>query len=67
MTYKVPKDLLSERELDMIRGKMLAGVATKKEQSSILTYLNVLEALIEDASDNDFYGTEGWRHAIGWD
>jgi hypothetical protein len=56
----------SERELDMIRGKMLIAKATQAELHSFLEYVNFLEVLVEEASIQDFYGTEGWRHRLGW-
>lgn len=59
--------LRSERELDEIRGKMLVCAATQEELHAFLYYVNVLESLVDDASMEDFYGTEGWRHHIGWD
>lgn len=61
------KDILSEKELDMIRGKMLVAAATQEELHDFLRYVSVIEGLVEDASIEDFYGTEGWRHRIGWD
>lgn len=59
--------LKSERELDMIRGKMLVGAATSDELQAFLTYVSTLEGLVEEASKEDFWGSEGWRHKIGWD
>ena len=55
-----------EKELNIIRGKMMINAATQYETDKILEYINTLEALVEEASDADFYGTEGWRHRIGW-
>jgi hypothetical protein len=60
----MPK-LLTERELDTIRGKMLAGAASPRELQDFLRFVNVLEGLVEEASMADFYGTEGWRHKVG--
>lgn len=59
--------LLSERELNMIRGKMLVAAATPEELRAFLSYVTLLESLVEEASNEDFYGTEGWRHRVGWD
>lgn len=56
-----------ERELDMIRGKMLVNCATRQELCDFLTYVSNLETLVEEASNDDFWGSEGWRHMIGWD
>lgn len=57
--------LLKMRELDTIRGKMMVGHATPEEMRDFLTYVSALEGLIEDASIEDFYGTEGWQHKLG--
>ncbi|GAF76704.1 unnamed protein product [marine sediment metagenome] len=57
----------SMRELDMIRGKMLVAAATKEELADFLTYVTTLESLVEEASSEDFYGTDGWQHRIGLD
>ena len=57
--------LRSERELNMIRGKMSVGKATQKEVMDFLTYVTALEGLVEEASNEDFFGTEGWQHRIG--
>lgn len=57
-------EILPERKLDEIRGKMLIAHATPKELQSFLFYVNKLEELVEDASNEDFYGTEGWRRVV---
>lgn len=62
----LPK-LEPENRLNEIRGKMLVNAATREELHAVLDYINALEVLIDEASDEDFYGTEGWRHKIGWD
>lgn len=59
--------VIPEKELDAIRGKMLVGHATASELQDFLNYVLALEELVEWASMEDFYGTEGWRHRIGWD
>jgi len=55
------------RELDVIRGKMLVGHATIEELQDFLSYVSALEGLVEDASVEDFYGSEGWQHRLGID
>lgn len=57
--------LKSEKELDMIRGKMLINKATQEELNEFLKYVSVIESLIDEADLEDFYGTEGWRNKIG--
>lgn len=58
-------ELLSERELNILRGKSLVNKITGKEALSILNHLAVLEAKMDEADCDDFFGTEGWRHYFG--
>jgi hypothetical protein len=58
-------ELRSESELDMIRGKMMVAAATDKEQRDFLTYVASIEGLLEEADNDDYFGSEGWRHRIG--
>jgi hypothetical protein len=55
----------SEKELNMIRGKMIVGKASIEEVRNFLEYVSIIEGLVEYASEQDFYGTEGWRHWVG--
>ena len=57
----------SERDLNIIRGKMMVNAATQKELLDFLTFVTKLESLVEEASMEDFYGTEGWQKRMGWD
>ena len=59
--------MMTEREVDMIRGKLSVGAATLNETYDFLVYVEALEQLVEEASVEDFYGSEGWKHRIGWD
>jgi len=61
------KKLKSLKELNIIRGKMMVGAATAEEQRDFFTYVNEIEELVEEASIEDFYGTEGWQHRLGLD
>lgn len=58
-------ELRTNKELNMIRGKMMVGHATPEELRDFLSYVSALEGLVEDASVEDFYGTEGWQHVLG--
>ena len=31
----------------------------------LLDYINILEDLLDEADQEDFFGTEGWRHHAG--
>jgi len=57
----------TEKELNIIRGKIEVNFTTKYEITEFLKYVSAIEALVEEASDVDFYGTEGWRHRLGWE
>jgi hypothetical protein len=60
-------ELKTEREINEIRGKMLVRHATEKEIQHFLFYVSKLEMLVDEASCEDFYGTEGWKRYIGLD
>jgi hypothetical protein len=64
MSKNIPK---TERELNEIRGKLQTGSANCEDIEKFLAYTEVVEELVEEASGEDFYGTEGWKHRIGWD
>ncbi len=57
----------TEKELNIIRGKMESNTASKKEIKTFFLYVDTLEDLVKEASSEDFYGTEGWKHRIGWE
>lgn len=59
--------MLSEREINMIRGKLSVNEVNVSEINEFLKYVDKLEDLLEDGDMEDFYGTEGWRHSLGWD
>lgn len=55
------------RDLGIIRGKLSTLTATKEEVEKFLKYVTDLEELVGEASEQDFYGTEGWEHRLGLD
>ena len=57
--------MISERDINIIRGKMLVAKATPKELQEFLKYVNAIEQLLDEEDMNDMFGTEGWRHNIG--
>lgn len=61
MKTKLP----TEQQLNIIRGKMLVAAASIDELHDFLRYVGELEVLVDEASQEDFYGTEGWQHKIG--
>ena len=57
--------MLSSRELNTIRGKASVGHATTTEIMSVFQHLDELEMQFEELDNEDFFGTEGWRHFFG--
>lgn len=57
--------LLKQRELDMIRGKVMAGAATQDEMMSVFYHYDLIEIKMDELDCEDFLGTEGWRVFMG--
>jgi len=57
--------LLTQRKLNIIRGKAMVGHATPKEILSVFEHLDAMERKLDDLDPEDFFGTEGWRHFFG--
>lgn len=56
---------LTDKELNIIRGKAIVGHATPEEILSIFSHLDSLESKLDETQEDDFFGTEGWRHFFG--
>jgi len=54
----------TEKELNIIRGKMSVGKANETEILEFMEYVDKLEELVEQASNEDFYGTQGWKYTV---
>jgi hypothetical protein len=61
MKFEKPR-LLTEQELNMIRGKSLVEKATAAELMSVFGHYDLIEQKLEELDYQDFFGTEGWRH-----
>lgn len=55
---------LTQKELNIIRGKASVGHATTDEIMSIFRHLDLLELNLDVADTEDFFGTEGWRRFL---
>ena len=64
MAFARPK-LLSDKELNTIRGKAMVGHASVEEIVSVFGHLDSLEMKLDDEMRGDAFGTEGWRHSFG--
>jgi hypothetical protein len=56
------------KKILLTRGKLLANPkwVTKRESEILCEYINQLEELLDSLDDEDTFGTEGWRHRIGF-
>jgi hypothetical protein len=57
--------LLSESELNTIRGKSIVGKASTVEIAKVFGHIDSLEMKLDEAEDEDCFGPEGWRHKFG--
>ena len=57
----------SDRVINTIRGKNLVGKASKEDIDLLFEQLDAFEQFLDDWDQDDNFGTEGWRHAIGID
>lgn len=51
--------------LNVIRGKNLVAAATRDDVNKLFEHIDALEDLLDDADEDDVFGTEGWRHELG--
>lgn len=57
----------TDRTLNIIRGKNLVGKADKGDVLKLFEHIDAMEELLEEADQDDVFGTEGWRHRLGID
>ncbi len=57
----------SDRVINTIRGKNLVGKASKDDIDLLFEQIDAFEQFLDDWDQDDNFGTEGWRHAIGLD
>ena len=55
----------SNNVINTIRGKNIVGKATKEDVLILFEHLDALEMLLDEADDDDLFGTEGWKRRIG--
>ena len=58
---------MSKEDFYVIKGKILSGSATIEEATEFMGVVDKVFGMVEDASQEDFYGTEGYEHVLGWD
>lgn len=57
--------MLSEREMNILRGKAMCKATTPEDTIAVLNHLALLEMRLDEADFDDALGTEGWRHFVG--
>ena len=57
----------TDQTINTIRGKNLVGKADKADVDKLIEHIDALEIFLDDNEQDDQFGTEGWRHAIGLD
>jgi hypothetical protein len=67
MGGRMKMKLLTDKELNIIRGKVMVGGATIAEILSVFGHLDAMEDKLDELDEQDFMGTEGWRHYLGLD
>jgi hypothetical protein len=57
----------TDKTINTIRGKNLIGRADKADVDKLIEHIDALEMFLDNHEQDDQFGTEGWRHAIGLD
>lgn len=57
----------SEKKYNILLGKLAVGELTQEERSDLIETIQTFEELLDEADRDDYFGTEGWRHRLGWD
>ena len=57
----------STKEYNQLTGKLLVNRLTLEEAQKLVNYIESMEALLDEADLEDFFGTEGWKHNLGWE
>ncbi|MFU0504149.1 hypothetical protein [Pseudaminobacter sp. NGMCC 1.201702] len=60
-------EVQSDKFLNTIRGKAIAGHATPDELMKVFGHIDALEDFLDEQDEDDVFGTEGWRHLLGLD
>lgn len=59
---------MTEKEYNRAIGKILAGVPLGSEDAAeFVSILGLFEGMLDSGDQDDYFGTEGWRHQMGWD
>lgn len=56
---------LADKQLNTICGRASVGKTTKKDVKLLLKHIDALHAELDIRDGEDYFGTEGWKHAFG--
>ena len=59
-----PPRLLSDKELNTIRGKAIVGHESTQELMKVFGHIDAMEMRLEELDEEDCFGSRGWRHAF---
>lgn len=57
---------MTENKFHITLGRIAAG-ANITNPEEFVAKVEELMALLDEADQDDYYSTEGWRHIVGWD
>lgn len=58
---------MTEKEYNIAIGKILSGKPLSDEEANLfIETLGEFENMLDEGDQDDYYGTEGWRHRMGW-
>lgn len=59
------KNAFSPARLGQYLGLAKGGMLHRQQILELFEYIEELEELLDEADNDDTFGTEGWRHLIG--
>lgn len=57
---------MTENKFNKALGRIAAG-AILSDSEEFVAKVEELMTLLDEADQDDYYSTEGWRHVVGWD
>lgn len=58
---------MDEKDFYKIIGKIEVLLDDKKQAEVFSNTINEMVNMLDQADEDDYFGTEGWRHHLGWD
>ena len=59
--------MLSKEQFYAFLGYLEGRMADDERTIPFITTVQEIISMVEEASQDDFYGSEGWEHRMGWD